>query len=51
MCRVSTMKKREDLTSFGTLKIDIFEVFGYGDLEKKKIIADLDASRRDLVSC
>ena len=41
--------KREDLTSLGTLKIDIFEVFGYVNLGGEKIIADLDASRRDLV--
>ena len=27
--------KREDLTSFGTLKIDIFKVLGYGDSKKK----------------
>ena len=39
--------KRKDLTSFGTLKIDIFKVLGCGD--SKKNIADLDASRRDLV--
>ena len=41
--------QREDLTSFGTLKIGIFKVLECGDL-KKKNIADLDASRRDLVS-
>ena len=34
----------EDLTSFETLKIDNFKVFGYGDF--KKII--LYVSRRDL---
>jgi len=28
----------EDVTSLGTLKFDIFEVFGYGDLEKKKLL-------------
>ena len=28
--------KREDLTPFGTLKIDIFEVFGYVNLGGKK---------------
>ena len=26
------------MTSLGTLKIDIFEVFGYVDLEKKKLL-------------
>ena len=40
--------KREDLTSFGTLKIDIFKVLVCGD-SKNIYIADLDASRRDLV--
>ena len=35
-------------TDYWLLKIDIFEVFGYGDLEKEKVIADFDASRRDL---
>ena len=47
MRRVS-IGKREDLTSFGTLKIDGFQVFGYEDLGGKNN-ADLDASRRDLV--
>ena len=36
----------EDLTSFETLKIDNFKVFGYKDF--KKNIEDLDVSRRDL---
>ena len=45
--------KKEDLTWFGTLKINIFEAFGCGvwrfKFKKREIIADLDASRRDLL--
>ena len=38
------------LLTHGNLKIDVFKVLGCGDLKKKYIyIADLDASRRDLV--
>ena len=33
--------KMEKLTSFGTLKIDIFEVFGYGDFVKQTKSASL----------
>ena len=32
--------KREDLTSFGTLKIDIFKVLGCGDFKRNIYIAD-----------
>jgi len=33
--------KEKKLTSFGTLKIDIFEVFGYGDFVKQTKSASL----------